>query len=138
MVINNNACRLLECGTVAFNMTYSEITQQHAPCENCFFAFSNEQFKEGLAKAGLSENDKIYSAGHGLYGTRDGIQKFFSFYDEQDKRIAAECDPQSVYDYEFVNHECSYTNDDREAFAIVVRIFGEETAGSVKRRYAYS
>ena len=118
-------------------MTYSELSNLQAPCEHVFFAFSPQQFEEGRVKSGIGD-EKIYSAGHGMYGTLDGINKFLSFYVELDKRIAAECDPQSVYDYEFCNHECSYTCDDRDAFAIVVRIFGSEVAGSVKRKYAYS
>ena len=119
-------------------MNYSELIRQDAPCINCFFAFSDAQFIKGKAKAELTDDDKIYSGGSGLYGTRDGLKNFYSFYEDRDKRIAATCPPQEVYDFEFINYECGYTCDDSEAFEVVVRIFGSEVAGSVKRKYAYS
>lgn len=104
--------------------------------EECFFAFSNSQFAEGIKKMGL-ENKKILDGGMGLYGTKEGIKKFMDFYDNNTKEVAENCDPQQVYDYEHDNHECSYTNDDREAIKIVVCTFGEEIAKTVKRRHGY-
>lgn len=117
-------------------MSYFELKSQQAPCDGCWFAFSDQQFNEGKAKADIGDA-KIYSAGHGLYGTREGIQKFMDFYDAVDKQIADSCDPQEVYNYEFSNHECGYTCDDRDAFAIVVRIFGPDIAANVKRKYQH-
>lgn len=73
----------------------------------------------------------------GLFGTKEGIEKFMGFYDKQTERIAAECDPQEVYNYEFDNHECSYTNDDTEAIKLVCSYFGLERALTVKRRFGY-
>jgi hypothetical protein len=116
--------------------TYSEIKSKHPELIECFFAFSNEQFKEGIQKAGIADK-KIYNGGAGLYGTKEGIQKFMSFYDDQTKEIAEKCNPQDVYNYEFNNHECSYTNDDTDAIKIVVSIFGEEKAKTIKRRFGF-
>lgn len=115
--------------------TYQEIKEEQAVMVECFFAFSNEQMKEGREKMGLVDI-KIYSAGMGLYGTREGIKNFMGFYDQQSKRIGEECDPQKVYDYESDNHECSYTCDDHEAIELVVSYFGKERAKTVKRKYA--
>lgn len=103
----------------------------------CFFAFNNEQFKEGKQKAKIEEEEKIYSAGAGLYGTKEGIRDFFACYDAKGKKIKEICDPQDVYDYEHSNHECSYVGDDEEAIKIVVAYFGEEIAKTVVRRYGY-
>ncbi len=72
-----------------------------------------------------------------LYGTKEGIAKFMNHYDEQSKQIANECDPQEVYDYEFGNHECSYTCDDEECIKIVFGYFGLERTKEVKRRFGY-
>jgi len=55
---------------------------------------------------------------------------------ERSKRIAEECNPQDVYDYEFANYECELIYDDEEAIQIVIDLFGEEQAKTVERRYA--
>lgn len=48
---------------------------------DCFFAFSNQQFAEGLKKIRpLKEGEKLVSVGAGMYGTRDGVDKFFAAY----------------------------------------------------------
>jgi len=116
---------------------YHELKELHPETVNCFFAFSNSQFAEGMAKHNL-EGQKIFSAGAGLYGTDEGIKNFLSFYDKLADRIKEECNPQEVYDYEFGNHECEYVGDDREAYEIVVKYFGvERVAKEVVRRCAW-
>lgn len=118
--------------------SYTTIKDRQPELFECFFAFSNKQFTEGRKKAGL-EGKKICTLENiGLYGTREGIKKLLADYDAIDKEIAENCDPQEVYNYEFDNHECSYTNDDEEAINIVVRIFGTEKAKKIKRRFAYT
>jgi len=116
---------------------YLEIKNKHPELSECFFAFSDDQFKKGLKEAGI-EGQKIFHGGAGLYGTKGGIKKLFADYDKIDQEVAENCDPQEVYNYEFANHECSYTNDDEEPINIVVRIFGKERAEQVKRRFAYT
>lgn len=115
---------------------YTELKEQHAPMWETFFAFSNEQFDQGMKEAGI-EGKKIFSGGAGLYGTRAGIDKLMQFYEEREKRIAENCTPQEVYNYEFSNHECDYVGDDTEAIDIVINYFGAERAREVKRRYAW-
>lgn len=118
--------------------SYTMIKDKQPELSECFFAFSNEQFTEGRKNAGL-EGKKICALENiGLYGTRKGIKKLLADYDAIDREIAKNCDPQDVYDYEFDNHECSYTNDDEDAIGIVIRIFGTEKAKEVKRRFAYT
>jgi hypothetical protein len=117
-------------------MNYIKLKEEHAPCIDCFFAFSQGQMEKGIKEHNL-EGKKIYSAGYGLYGTDEGIKNYLGFYGERSKRIAEQCEPQEVYNYEFDNHECSYTNDDSEAIGIVIGYFGAERAKEVKRRYAY-
>lgn len=115
--------------------TYKQIKDQQPVMVECFFAFGNDQFAEGKKKMGL-EDKKLYDGGMGLYGTKEGIKKFFDHYKNVNKEVAENCNPQDVYDYEYTNHECSYTNTDEEAIKIVVGIFGEERAKQVKRHYA--
>ena len=114
-------------------MKYLELKKENPVMENCFFAFRNEQLAEGLKKFNLEKKD-IVSGGFGLYGTREGILKFNSFYETQNAKIAAECNPQDVYEYEFNNHESEFTCDDTEAIQIVAAIFGDEKAMLVNRR----
>lgn len=115
-------------------MLYQELSDMQPPLWECFFAFSEEQFSQGLEKTGLNRSN-IVTADLGLYGSKRGIQKLLSDYEERDKRIALECDPQEVYDYEFDNHECDYTGDDTEAMEIVLRIFPVEKVKKIQRRW---
>jgi len=117
--------------------SYVKIKDKQPVLFKCFFAFSDDQFSEGKKKAGI-EGQKIFNGGAGLYGTKEGIKKLLADYASIDKEIAENCDPQEVYNYEFGNHECSYTNDDEEPINIVIRIFGTERARDVKRCFAYA
>ena len=116
-------------------LTYVELKNQHPVLEDCFFAFSKSQYAEGIKKFNL-EGKKIYSGVGGLYGTKEGIQKLMDFYDANYDQIRATCDPQEVYDDEFINHECSYTRSDYEAIKITAGYFDEERVRKVKRRRA--
>lgn len=111
--------------------------KNHIDCYryDCFFAFSNQQFAEGLKKIRpLKEGEKLVSVGAGMYGTRDGVDKFFAAYDEIDALVKQECDPQEVYFYEFNNHESMISWDgDAEPYKIIVRIWGEEIANGIVR-----
>ena len=117
--------------------TYQEIKNRQHKLHECFFAFSKSQFEEGVQKAGI-EGKKIFKSAGGLFGTQEWIQKLYDGYDEDAKQITAECDPQEVYDYEFVNHECGYVGNDSEAIGKVILYFDMEKTQTVKRRYAYT
>lgn len=114
---------------------YYKLKEQQPELVDCFFAFSDSQYKEGLEKRNL-QGKKIFKADGGLFGTQEGIQKLYDDYEAISKEITEKCDPQEVYDYEFINHECSYVGDDEEAIKIVVSYFGDERAKEVKRRFA--
>jgi hypothetical protein len=116
-------------------MNYQQIKNEQPILRNCFFAFSKEQFNEGIAKHNL-EGQKIYQAKGGLYGTHEGISELMNFYSELDNRIANECDPQEVYDYELDNHECSITCDDTNVMLAVMQTFGWKECTKIKRKYA--
>lgn len=105
--------------------------------EGIFYAFSNEQFNEGLKRIeGLREGDeKIISCGGGLYGLKKYIDKMFNYYDEVNKKIAEQCNPQDVYDYEYANYECCIAYEgDTNAIELVLDLFGEERTRKVKRK----
>ena len=96
---------------------------------DCFFAFGNESFARGMKGIRpLNDGEKIYSFGAGGYGTKDGIERLFKFYEDMEARIKNECDPQEVYCYEYNNHECCIAFDgDIEAIRLVAGIWGVET-----------
>ena len=104
-----------------------------------FWAFSDEQFEEGKEKMKqlgfYQEGQKIYAFGGGGYGTsKELIDDFFNFYKNRRKRMAAECDPQEVYIYEYNNHECMLDWDgDDAAYKLIVDMYGEEVAKGITR-----
>ncbi|RGZ10182.1 hypothetical protein DXA04_20685, partial [Phocaeicola vulgatus] len=102
-------------------------------------AFGNESFARGMKGIRpLNDGEKIYSFGAGGYGTKDGIERLFKFYEDMEARIKNECDPQEVYCYEYNNHECCIAFDgDIEAIRLVAGIWGVETAKTIKRRSAF-
>lgn len=108
-----------------------------APMEGCFFAFDKQQFEEGYEqiKHLLGENEKIVSVGHGtgMFGVRKYVDRVFDFYDNKNKLIREECDPQEVYYYEWNNYETCYTIDDEKAIKIIIDIWGVEVAKTIKR-----
>ena len=117
---------------------YIEIKDEQPTLRKCFFAFSKQQFEKGKIEAGIGEDEEILSAHGGLFGTQQGIDELYKFYKGQNKRIAAECNPQDIYNYEWNNYECMITYDDEEAIQIVVDLFGVDAAKTVKRKYGYT
>jgi hypothetical protein len=113
---------------------YIEIKNTHPEMHKCFFAFNEKQFDEGKAKSGIQPDEKIYHQTAGLFGTREGLDKYRKDLDAILVRIPQECNPQDVYDYEFANHECGYLEDDTSAIRMVACYFGEEVAKTVERR----
>lgn len=116
--------------------TYQQIKKENPECVDCFFAFSDEQFAEGIKQHKL-EGKQLVKGPYGLIGTEDGVQAFMDFYAVKSKEITETCNPQEVYNYEFNNHECEYTGDDEEAIIITIGYFGAERARTVKRTFGY-
>lgn len=104
-----------------------------------FAVFSKEQFEQGMKEIRpLRQGEKLVTFGAGIYGTKDGIANCIAWIDERNKQIAAECDPQEVYVYEFNNYESAIAFDgDENAIRFVADLFGWETAKTVKRCCAY-
>lgn len=134
----------MEGGIVMLNAQtikrYREIRDQHPNADEygVFFAFSKEQFDEGyrhIVELGhIKDGDKIAGGLGGSFGTKEGLDKFFKFYEDRETPIRDECDPQEVYFYEYNNHESQIAWDgDLEAIKIIIDIWGADIARNIKR-----
>ncbi len=120
---------------------YHELRDKHPDCDKCgvFFAFSIQQYNEGynkLIKLGhIKKEDKISRGiANGLFGTNEGLDKFYQHYEDMQKRIKNECDPQEVYFYEYNNHESMIAFDgDLEAIRFIINTWGKDIATTIKR-----
>ena len=103
---------------------YREMLGRHQEETNSFpmfFAFSNEQFDDGMRRFGLNPEDtvKVYSIGGGGYIRREDVGKlgemFGRHHRERQKAINADKKGTGfIYDmfrYELANHEYGYTQD---------------------------
>jgi hypothetical protein len=117
---------------------YNGIYDTHPDCDahRVFFAFSLEQIVEGMERCGYKDKSEIRHAGSGIYGSPEALRSFLGEYERRANQVAAECDPQKVYDYEYANHECDYVLSDTEAIELVVDVFGKDRARLIKRRNA--
>jgi len=98
---------------------YEEILKdlQNFHHNELFFAFSEDQFKEGIKN--ISKEKKIYSGIGGSYGTEEAFDAWNNAIEKNKEEVIKNCTPEEVYLYEFANHECGYTHDDSEAVNIV-------------------
>lgn len=102
-----------------------------------FFAFSNEQFAEGLKSIRpLKEGERLVRLAGGGFCTKDGLERYLDWQEKHYKKIADECDPYEVYVYENNNHEsCIAMDGDIEAIRIVASIWDEATARQISPRF---
>ncbi|GHV78599.1 hypothetical protein AGMMS49944_03900 [Spirochaetia bacterium] len=105
--------------------SYRELSALQAPAEKVFFAFSEEQLLEGLAKIGATREEVVSGVG-GVIGREADVREFHSFYEKNIERMAKECTVDEVFRHEWWNHECGLTGDCEEAMEIAKNIFGED------------
>jgi len=98
-----------------------------APMDGIFYAFSDKQFAEGLAKCGYTQadvdNGNIVTDGFGGYGTTKAFDKRSEFYAQCNERIKIECTPDEVFRYEYLNYECAFSGDMEDALKITRSYF---------------
>jgi len=121
---------------------YKQIKNEHPDTDEygVFFAFSREQAAKGVKRltelGKITDKTEIQYHPHvsGLYGTSEGITAFLEAYENRDKAIPQECDPQEVYFYEYNNHESMYAWDgDVEAIKLIIEYWGVDVARTIKR-----
>lgn len=102
--------------------TYRQMQERHQKEMNDFpiaFAYSDQQFDDGMRKLGLnpSETDKVVSVFYGAFIRRedhDALMEMFERHskEERDAFIKNEDDwAYHAFRYELANHEYSYTGD---------------------------
>lgn len=107
---------------------YVEIKQEQFDfkAHGGFFAFGQDQFTTN--KIGEAP---FVSLGMGLYcseANAEALSKaFHKFVDETNKRIKENCEPKEVFDYEYGNHECDYTNDVENPCMYIIELYGLDT-----------
>jgi hypothetical protein len=99
--------------------------------EEIFFAFSNDQYKEG--KARMPEGAQIYRGPAGMFGTDKGFTDWKAASKANDQRVIDECTPEEVYRYEYSNHECGFTCDDTEAVDIVLQYWPDADIQALRK-----
>jgi len=102
-------------------MTYQELKQKQREeldrFEGIFFAFNNEQFKEGMEKVGLqvTETSKIYRLAGGGFILKDRSQAFKTMFENhaaEMKKLKQDRKEQlAALTYELQNHEYIITGD---------------------------
>lgn len=126
--------------------TLSEYHRLNEEVRNCdlskfdmFCAFSKEQFETNRKTIRpLRDGEKYVSFGAGVFGTRDGIDRYIEFQAERNRLISERCDPQEVYCYEFNNFEsCVAYDGDVNAIRLIIDLFGLERAKQVRRFCAF-
>ncbi len=105
--------------------TYQELKQSHSKdidnFEGIFFAFNQEQFKEGMEKVGLTVSDtkSIYSLGAGGYIRKDKSKDFENMLErhtkERQELKKEEKTLLSALVYELQNHEYCISGDTEPA-----------------------
>lgn len=106
--------------------SYTQQKERHqdefGKLEGIFYAFNNEQFKEGMEKVGLTEKDvsKIYSmGGTGGYIKKENMQALKDLWARHEKeRTELKANNKELFNalvYELKNHEYGYTGDYSDA-----------------------
>lgn len=130
---------MLSCQNVKTIKRYEELKDERDSCDlskfDMFCAFSKKQFEENRKTIRpLKDGEKYVDFGAGVFGTRDGIEKYLAFSESINKRIAEECAPQEVYCYEFNNYECCIAYDgDANAIRLVADYWGWDKAREIER-----
>lgn len=134
---------MLEWHNAATLSEYHRLNEERNNCDlkkfDMFCAFSDEQFAQNSKTIRpLREGEKYVNFGAGVFGTRDGIERYLAYSEDIDRQIRERCDPQEIYCYEFNNYEsCIAYDGDLNAIRLIIGLFGSETAATIKRFSAF-
>ena len=126
-------------------MTYGEIKKQRDDDTNklftdlgVFWAFSNEQFKEGLAKCNLQEGEKLVDIGSGGYMPKSNFDKLIAGMKAIKETFAQATKDAKIRTahilYELNNHECFYTGSIESAMEVLGEDYTREEVTEVYKK----
>lgn len=102
-------------------MTYRQLRDKQEKEFNafpCFFAFSNQQFNEGMEKLGVQDTAELYRGAGGMFYRKTDSDKLKAMMERFEKELfGAYENDDFLYDaflYELGNHEYSITLDPEE------------------------
>ena len=95
--------------------TFKKSKQQKVDEFPMMFAFSQEQFEEGKARLGVTDNKELLSIGAGGFIRKSDREEFDNLFIQLDKELAENLnDDEFLYEaflYELANHEYCYSWD---------------------------
>lgn len=114
-----------------------EMKQYNYSNPEIFIAFTKEDLEDKAEQRGL-DLQEVFHFRYGICGTEKGYKQYLDDMKAIRKSIAAECNPQEVYYYEWNNHECHINLEgDLEPANIIRRIWGKETLAKINRINKY-
>jgi hypothetical protein len=127
-------------------MTYAEIKQTKEKATNdlftacgVFWAFSNEQFKDGLAKTTLAEGEKVVDIGAGGFVPKSNVDKLINGMKEIDDTFKTQIADTKMREkhilYELNNHEAFYTGHISDALGALGEDYTAEEVTEVYKKF---
>lgn len=108
-------------------MVYQELKQKHQEdinnFEGLFFAFNQEQYREGIVKVGASKDNKIINIGAGGYILKSQYQAFLDMFKRHKKELQDLKNQENLLidaiAYELNNHEYGISWDVTDALDVL-------------------
>lgn len=106
-----------------------------------FWAFSNEQLKEGINKINLSEGEKIVHIGHGGYLPKNNVDQFLNGmesikkWEKAERKAQKDSDKEAHILSELNNYECFYVQDIEDALPSLLPFYKKEDIQAVFEKH---
>lgn len=121
---------------------YQQKTSKLLEKHEVFWAFNEEQLREGINKHGISKNNKMVSIGMGGYMPSKHLSSYlketeelYNWYKDQLKELRKnKAGLEKIILYELNNYECFYTGDIDDACKVLPTV-SRKTIQAVYRKY---
>ena len=85
------------------------------------YVFGQDQWRDYLKRHNLTEEEAkatLVGDGYGGVGTKEAFAKRDKYFDDVQKEISEQSNPEEIFEHEWWNHECGYSGDYSEALMI--------------------